>query len=60
MSNEERTFTLTLKESVLNYIGSALVKQPYAEVSGMLNDIQAQVNEQMKPPVEEPGEKIEE
>jgi hypothetical protein len=51
----EYTLKLTLPE--LQTIGKALTKQPYEEVAGLLNNLNAQISAQQKainPPVEPP------
>lgn len=44
---EERTFTITIPEAQLNYIGKLLGKQPIEDALATLQAIQAQVTAQI-------------
>lgn len=44
---QDRTFTITIPEGQLNYIGKVIGRQPYEEARPILDGIQAQVNAQI-------------
>lgn len=44
---QDRTFTITLPEAHLNYIGKVIGRQPYEEARPILESVQAQVNAQL-------------
>lgn len=44
---QDRTFTITIPEGQLNYIGKVIGRQPYEEVRPILDNIQAQVSAQL-------------
>lgn len=44
---QDRTFTITIPESHLNYIGKVIGRQPYEEARPILEGVQAQVNAQL-------------
>lgn len=42
------TYTLTLTPTEIAYIAQTLQRQPFADVAGLLNKIQSQIDEQRK------------
>jgi hypothetical protein len=44
---QERSFTITLTDAQVNYIGKVLGKQPFEDVAPVINVMQQQINAQM-------------
>jgi hypothetical protein len=53
-SAQEKTYKFELSEKAVQAIAGALAKAPYEVAAPVLAELQKQINEQQKPPAEQP------